>query len=246
MDAVRTIERARSLTGILDALVTAASSDVGRAEVWLHRGGGLHRWRSPAAADGTPGESATSAQNDRIVADALRTNAIASADGVVAAPMAIGGAVVAVLVAQPREAGTANAERRAANVELLTRYAARSLEALTAFKTARALTQRPEPAPAGIPPAALDEARADEDTSARRYARLLVSEIKLYHEDAVVEGRRDRDLATRLGGEIARARVMFEQRVPPHVRERADYFREELLRTLANGDASLLELRIQH
>jgi hypothetical protein len=62
----------------------------------------------------------------------------------------------------------------------------------------------------------------------------------------VVEGRRDRDLATRLGGEIARARVMFEQRVPSHVRERADYFREELLRTLANGDASLLELRIQN
>ena len=253
MDAVRTIERARSLTEILDALVSAASSDAGRAEVWLHRGGGLHRWRSPAAGDGTPGEPATSPQNDRIIADALRTNAVASADGAVAVPMAIGGAVVAVLVAQPREAGTpnaepgtANAERRTTNVELLTRYATRSLEALTAFKTARALTQRPEPAPAGIPPAALDEARAEEDTSARRYARLLVSEIKLYHEEAVVEGRRDRDLATRLGGEIARARVMFEQRVPSHVRERADYFREELLRTLANGDASLLELRIQN
>jgi hypothetical protein len=267
MDAVRTIERARSLTEILDALVSAASSDAGRAEVWLHRGGGLHRWRSPAAGDGTPGEPATSPQNDRIIADALRTNAVASADGAVAVPMAIGGAVVAVLVAQPREAGTSNAEpgtanaerrtpndeprtsnveRRTTNVELLTRYAARSLEALTAFKTARALTQRPEPAPAGIPPAALDEARAEEDTSARRYARLLVSEIKLYHEEAVVEGRRDRDLATRLGGEIARARVMFEQRVPSHVRERADYFREELLRTLANGDASLLELRIQN
>jgi hypothetical protein len=266
MDAVRTIERARSLTEILDALVSAASSDAWRPEVWLHRGGGLHRWRSPAAGDGTPGEPATSPQNDRIIADALRTNAVASADGAVAVPMAIGGAVVAVLVAHPREAGTnaepgtanaerrtpndeprtSNVERRTTNVELLTRYAARSLEALTAFKTARALTQRPEPAPAGIPPAALDEARAEEDTSARRYARLLVSEIKLYHEEAVVEGRRDRDLATRLGGEIARARVMFEQRVPSHVRERADYFREELLRTLANGDASLLELRIQN
>ena len=89
-------------------------------------------------------------------------------------------------------------------------------------------------------------ARAEEDTRRGVDARLLVSEIKLYHEEAVVEGRRDRDLATRLGGEIARARVMFEQRVPSHVRERADYFREELLRTLANGDASLLELRIQN
>ena len=245
MDAVRTIEQARSLTEILDALVSAASADAARAEVWLHRGGGLHRWRSPAAGDGTPEEPAASPQNDRIIADALRSNAIASADGAVALPMAIGGAVVAVLVAQPREAGAPNDERRTTNVELLARFAARSLEALTAFKTARALTQRPEPPPAAIPPAALDEARAEEDTSARRYARLLVSEIKLYHEDAVMEGRRDRDLATRLGGEIARARVMFEQRVPSHVRERADYFREELLRTLANGDASLLEVRSQ-
>ena len=82
----------------------------------------------------------------------------------------------------------------------------------------------------------------EEDASARRYARLLVSEIKLYHEAAVVDGRRDRDLATRLGGEIARARVLYEQRVPPQVRERADYFHDELVRTLANGDATLLQL----
>ena len=82
----------------------------------------------------------------------------------------------------------------------------------------------------------------EEDASARRYARLLVSEIKLYHEAAVVDGRRDRDLATRLGGEIARARVLYEQRVPLEVRERADYFHDELVRTLANGDATLLQL----
>ena len=56
---------------------------------------------------------------------------------------------------------------------------------------------------------------------ARRYARLLVSEIRLYHETAVIDGRRDRDLATRLGGEIARARVMYEQRVPPQRPRRA-------------------------
>ena len=79
--------------------------------------------------------------------------------------------------------------------------------------------------------------------SARRYARLLVSEIKLYHEPAVIDGRRDRDLATRLGGEIARARVMYEQRVPPTCASARDYFHDELVRTLADGDASLLELR---
>ena len=50
-------------------------------------------------------------------------------------------------------------------------------------------------------------------------------------------------------GRAARERVrlqatgMFEQRVPSHVRERTDFFQDELVRTLANGDASLLELR---
>jgi hypothetical protein len=125
----------------------------------------------------------------------------------------------------------------------LTAYASRSLEALTAFKTARALTQHPERRAADASPQAPDSEAAEENTSARRYARLLVSEIKLYHEAAVVDGRRDRDLASRLGGEIARARVMYEQRVPSPVRAQTDYFHEELVRTLADGDATLLEVR---
>ena len=70
-----------------------------------------------------------------------------------------------------------------------------------------------------------------------------MSEIRLYHEDAVAAGRRERDLATRLGGEIARARVMYEERVAAAVRQHGDYFYEELVRTLANGDPALLELR---
>jgi hypothetical protein len=242
IDAMRSIERARSLTEVLDALLSGASADVSGAGVWLVRGGGLHQWRAPEPVGGAAAEPVKSLDEDSATAQAARTNAIASADGTVAVPIAMSGVVVAVLVADLDASGS-NDERRTTNLELLTAYAARSLEALTAFKTARALTQRPEPAAVGAAPVVVDEAGAEEDTSARRYARLLVSEIKLYHESAVVEGRRDRDLATRLGGEIARARVMYEQRVPPHVRARADYFQTELIRTLADGDATLLELR---
>jgi len=120
-------------------------------------------------------------------------------------------------------------------LEILASHAARCLESITAFKTARALARQ-----ASGPP---DEPVNDEDAAARRYARLLVSEIKLYHEGEVVAGRRERDLASRLGGEIARARVLYDQRVPPHVRQRADFFRDELVRTLADGDSTLLELQ---
>jgi hypothetical protein len=69
---------------------------------------------------------------------------------------------------------------------------------------------------------------------------LLISEIKLYHQDVVEAGQRDRDLSVRLGGEIARARSLYGERVPAHVRHAANYFRDELVRTLAGGDASLL------
>jgi hypothetical protein len=151
---------------------------------------------------------------NRDAADALRL------------PIAISGETIGELYAEGADE---------ASLEILTRHAARSLESVTAFKTARALARQ-----ANAP----DTAHAtDEEASAQRYARLLVSEIKLYHESDAAAGRRERDLATRLGGEIARARVLYDQRVPPHVRQRADYFRDELVRTLANGDAALLEVR---
>ena len=236
LDAMRSIERARSLTEVLDALLTGARVDASRADVWLIRGGGLHQWRAPERSTGAAAEPAESLDGDTAIARAARANAAALVNGTLAVPMAISGVVVAVLVAEVGTSGSTNDERRTTNLEFVAGYAARSLEALTAFKTARALTQRPEAAAPDASPVVLDEANAEEDTSARRYARLLISEIKLYHESAVVEGRRDRDLATRLGGEIARARVMYEQRVPPDVRGRTDYFQDELVRTLANGD----------
>lgn len=214
-DGFETIDRARSLTDVLDALVTFARRESPRAELWLIRGGRPHLWRAPGS--GADEDVPPPGQDDGM-------------------PLTIAGTAVARLTA---EIGTQNPEFRTGNVALLTRYAGRSLEALTAFKTARALTQH-DNADFGLRTAEADA--SEEDTSARRYARLLVSEIKLYHEAAVLDGRRDRDLLSRLGGEITRARVMYEQRVPAHVRERADYFQDELVRTLANGDASLLQL----
>jgi hypothetical protein len=80
----------------------------------------------------------------------------------------------------------------------------------------------------------------DDEDAARRYARLLVSEIKLYHEAAVTQGRRDRNVLERLRQEIDRARRLYDERVPPAILARTDYFNLELVRTLANGDATLL------
>ena len=81
----------------------------------------------------------------------------------------------------------------------------------------------------------------DDDDGAERYARLLVAEIRLYHEAAVEEARRDGDILRRLRPhKIQRAERLYAERVPEAVRSRTDYFAKELVRTLAGGDATRL------
>lgn len=75
---------------------------------------------------------------------------------------------------------------------------------------------------------------------ARRFARLLVSEIKLYNEPKVKEGRSHGDLYDRLREDIDRSRQMYDKRVAPPVAARHDYFHQELVNMLAEGDAGKL------
>jgi hypothetical protein len=83
-----------------------------------------------------------------------------------------------------------------------------------------------------------DERRLHND--ARRFARLLVSEIKLYNEQKVKEGRTQGNIYERLREDIDRSRQMYDKRVAPPVAARYDYFHQELVNTLAEGDAAKL------
>lgn len=83
-----------------------------------------------------------------------------------------------------------------------------------------------------------DERRLHND--ARRFARLLVSEIKLYNEKRVQEGRESHDLYERLREAIDRSREMYDKRVQPPVASKFDYFHYELVNSLAEGDESRL------
>ena len=69
---------------------------------------------------------------------------------------------------------------------------------------------------------------------------MLVSEIKLYHEDELKEGRENHDIYERLKNEIDQGREQYNQRVPAAAVEGHDYFHEELVRILCEGNASLL------
>jgi hypothetical protein len=222
VSGVRAIDDARTLSEILDTLVTWAAREAGRVAVVLGRDGGYTGWRSvgfdPPFTRGEP---------INLPPDAFII------------PLAVGGETVAVLYSEfDLETADVDLGLVGAVLEIFAVHAARCLESVTAFKAARAaLVKTGDRADETS-----DDSRADDDEAARRYARLLVSEIKLYHEPDVLAGRRERDLARRLGGEIARARVLYEQRVPAEIREQTDYFHDELVRTLANGDSTLLQL----
>jgi hypothetical protein len=139
-------------------------------------------------------------------------------------------------------------------VETLARHAGHCLEALASQRGAapRAhtpaagggatgmttnLAQSNPSSPQG--PSAMMQITDGVQAAALRTARLLVAEIRLFHEPAVNEGRRHRNLLSRLAPEIEKARQAYNEQVPAGVRSHTDYF-QELIRTLAGGDATLL------
>ena len=77
---------------------------------------------------------------------------------------------------------------------------------------------------------------------ARRLARLLVTEIKLYNEEQVEAGRRNRNIYEVLREDIDRSRQIYEERIDDDVRTEADYFHDELVRILAAGESEILGL----
>jgi hypothetical protein len=75
---------------------------------------------------------------------------------------------------------------------------------------------------------------------AKRFARLLILEIKLYNEDKVMEGRKNKNLYFLLKEEIDRSREVFGERIGKDLRDSTTYFEDELINILAGGDRSAL------
>ncbi|HWO00341.1 MAG TPA: hypothetical protein VNS63_13850 [Blastocatellia bacterium] len=118
-----------------------------------------------------------------------------------------------------------------------------AVEATVVEAPSGAVTAVPEPAPEQPIGAVRTGPLDDEEklhNDARRFARLLVSEIKLYNEQKVTDGRRNNDLYGRLRDDIERSRQMYEKRVTPAVAQKVDYFYDELVKTLAEGDVGKL------
>ncbi|MCS7025083.1 MAG: hypothetical protein NZV14_09800 [Bryobacteraceae bacterium] len=78
------------------------------------------------------------------------------------------------------------------------------------------------------------------DLRARRFARVRIAEMRLYDSAAVRHGREIRNLYGVLRSKIDSARQEFQQEFLQRSPFIADYFHQELVRTLANNDEQLL------
>ena len=93
---------------------------------------------------------------------------------------------------------------------------------------------------AGRPPAGLSPEEEEVHKKARRFAKLLVDEIKLYNQAKVVEGRAHKDIYARLRDDIDKSRATYDKRYGSTSASSGNYFTQELIRILANDDPSLL------
>jgi predicted Zn finger-like uncharacterized protein len=61
---------------------------------------------------------------------------------------------------------------------------------------------------------------------ARRFARIIVSDIALYNQEAVAEGLKKGTFYELLRDDVAEGRELYENRVPAGIRAKKDYFQE--------------------
>lgn len=184
-------------------------------------------------------------------------------------PVRVGGKAVAILIAE-RPAGEETWSPaalailcQAARLRLELDLAWRRLNTQAAGTGAAATATRatgPLTPVAGPPEAAPAEAAATSPTElapwigvaagtagadprreeARRYARLIATDIRLYNEEAVIVGRRQRDLSRRLGEQFQRGRDAFLHRFPDLGPDGMKLLDDAYAQVLAGGDASLI------
>ncbi len=259
--SMRAIHESSTLTEALSAAVRGAALESPRAALFVVDGTTLQEW----PVDGVPpvdsGPIRAEGREAGFLAEVLRTGETVSMDGTnghaapmfaglapgrraIAVPLVLDGRPVAVLYADEGTDGQPLASWLE-TVQILGSHATSVVASLTAVRTAQALgyiaSRSGQSGNDGTDQAAAPTDTTDDEASARRYAKLLVSEIKLYNEGAVRVGRERRDLRARLAEEIDRARRLYDQRVPRSIQGRDTYFQQELVQTLADGDQSLFE-----
>ncbi len=247
--AARRLRNAESRPQWASALVDAAVEFCGRSALLAVNGNrfavekaSFAAWEEPpalkASLDAAPALASAAESLEPVVAifsagelSAALTERFASPAGQKAYlfPVGLGRAASAILYAEPGEDPV-----DASALELLAALAA-------AFWEARGSGRRP---PASGPLVRIGEAAAalepELHSRAQRFARVQVAEMRLYKSREVIDGRSHHDLYARLEADIGKAREEYRRQFLENSPSMVDYLHVELVRTLANDDASLL------
>jgi predicted Zn finger-like uncharacterized protein len=88
---------------------------------------------------------------------------------------------------------------------------------------------------------AADEGDFEAIEKARRFARIIVSDIALYNQEAVIEGIKKGTFFEMLKNDINEGRELYEKRIPDAIRMKKDYYKEALDNFI--GDAKRKNVR---
>jgi len=261
LSAASSIQDTVSQAEILRRLLEGAAQLAGRAALFVVKGKSIAGWLALGFADNESVKSFTLNTVAGLVAQAIQGRMPADgpaadfdagfaasvgspADGdCLVVPLVVRQKVAAIIYA---DAGTTAAGTLdSSGLKLLTRFAALWIE-LTSLRKAGG-PEDPSVATSTVPVAssapaapAMSAADAEVHNKARRFAKLLVEEIKLYNGPKVAEGRQSGDLYARLKDDIEKSRATYDKRYAETPAADADHFTEELVRVLADNDASLM------
>jgi hypothetical protein len=258
--AVTSIQKASSQADILRHLLEGGAQFAGRIALFVVRGNTISGWQGTGfddndfiktvALNGTTGLAAAALRGREPAAGSTADFNPAFMAGVtppadhscLVLPLVVKEKVAALIYA---DAGTVpGGATDASALSVLTRWAGLWLELSALRKLGPAASEDQQPASPPAASAAAAPATGPEEPElhrkARRFAKLLVEEIKLYNQPRVVEGKLNRDLYERLKVDIEKSRATYDKRYRETPVATADYFNQELIRILADNDVSLL------
>lgn len=266
--AVATVQDCTAQTDILKALLDGATHFSRRAALLVVRGNTATGWQARGFADNDLIKALTADCGKGLAARVVSSHVPAGAaaeefdsgfvqrfgppsDGnVLLLPLVIKGKVAALVYVDGGADGASGLDRSA--MELLVRMTGLWLEVLSFRKSVPAEHSHVEahasaPMPARTPAAAQTAkaaaapAPAEDEAhiKARKFAKLLVEEIKLYNQDKVSEGRSRKDLYDRLREDIDKSRATYDRRYGQTITD-VDYFTQELVRILGDNDRAAL------
>jgi hypothetical protein len=258
--AAASIQESGSQAEILRHLLEGSARFAGRVALFVVKGAVINGWQGIGFEDNDAIKNINVNSSSGLVGRAIQGRAPAAGSAgefdsgfisTVKAP-AENSCLVLPLVVKDKAAaviyadgGTApGGQLDASGLQTLTRFAAIWLEVSALRKANGAATEEAPQAVAASGGAAAAVAPASEEgelhKKARRFAKLLVEEIKLYNQPKVEEGRQHRDLYDRLRVDIEKSRATYDKRYAESAVASADYFTQELVRILADNDISLM------